>query len=191
MNAAAELFLSDGYNNVSIRRISETARVSPSNIYNYFKSKDDLFREIVKPAIDDLERIMDEHHGRRGTDIMAMFSENYLRKAVEEYIAVINVHRRQLKLLLLYSQGTSLENYKEDFTCRSTLLIREYLHNMKQKYPDIAINVSGFFISLHTVWMFNLFEELIKNNIKNGDMERIIKEYITFEMTGWRELIKI
>jgi hypothetical protein len=53
------------------------------------------------------------------------------------------------------------------------------------------INVSDFSIRLHTAWMFTLFEELIKQRNKPKDVRQIITEYITFEFTGWRELMKI
>ena len=62
---------------------------------------------------------------------------------------------------------------------------------MKRQYPSINIAVSDFSIHLHTVWMFTLFEEIIMHKIKPKDMPQIISEYIRFETTGWRELIRI
>lgn len=53
------------------------------------------------------------------------------------------------------------------------------------------INVSYFSIHLHTAWMFTMFEELIMHRVGIGDLEQIVTEYITFEVTGWRELMKI
>jgi AcrR family transcriptional regulator len=43
LDAARELFVSEGYQNVSIRKIAERIEYSPASIYGYFPSKDDIF----------------------------------------------------------------------------------------------------------------------------------------------------
>src|SRR5271156_6369771 len=43
LDAARELFVSEGYGNVSIRKIAERIEYSPAAIYSYFPSKDDIF----------------------------------------------------------------------------------------------------------------------------------------------------
>ena len=41
--AARELFVAEGYHNVSMRKIAERIEYSPAAIYSYFPSKDDIF----------------------------------------------------------------------------------------------------------------------------------------------------
>jgi len=43
LDAARELFVAEGFNNVSIRKIAERIEYSPAAIYGYFPSKDDIF----------------------------------------------------------------------------------------------------------------------------------------------------
>ena len=43
LDAARELFVTEGYRNVSIRKIAEKIEYSPAAIYGYFPSKDDIF----------------------------------------------------------------------------------------------------------------------------------------------------
>src|SRR6185369_15408369 len=43
LDAARELFVIEGYHNVSIRKIAERIEYSPAAIYGYFESKDDIF----------------------------------------------------------------------------------------------------------------------------------------------------
>jgi AcrR family transcriptional regulator len=43
LEAARDLFVSEGYRNVSIRKIAERIEYSPAAIYSYFLSKDDIF----------------------------------------------------------------------------------------------------------------------------------------------------
>jgi AcrR family transcriptional regulator len=43
LDAARELFVSEGFQNVSIRKIAERVEYSPAAIYGYFENKDDIF----------------------------------------------------------------------------------------------------------------------------------------------------
>ena len=43
LDAARELFIKDGFEQVSIRKIAERVEYSPAAIYGYFPSKDDIF----------------------------------------------------------------------------------------------------------------------------------------------------
>ena len=70
LQSAATLFLEKGYLKVPMREIAHKSGVGLSNIYNYFSCKDDIFVQIVTPAVRTFENMLDEHHGRRGTDIM-------------------------------------------------------------------------------------------------------------------------
>lgn len=54
MNAARELFASEGYDAVSMRRIAEAIEYSPTAIYVHFKDKEALFQELCR---DDFGRL--------------------------------------------------------------------------------------------------------------------------------------
>jgi AcrR family transcriptional regulator len=43
LDAARDLFVQDGFQHVSIRRVAERIEYSPAAIYSYFPSKDDIF----------------------------------------------------------------------------------------------------------------------------------------------------
>jgi AcrR family transcriptional regulator len=43
LDAARDLFVAEGFSNVSIRKIAERIEYSPAAIYGYFPSKDDIF----------------------------------------------------------------------------------------------------------------------------------------------------
>ena len=189
LQTAQSLFYTKGYAKVPMREIASKSHVSLSNIYNYYDSKEMIVQEIVQPAIDDFNRILDEHHGRSGTDIMEMFSDDYLQNLIKEYLS-LNKHRDRLFLLLFRAQGTSLEKFKDDFSDRSTAEVKRYFIRMKQKYPQINIDISDFTIHLHTVWMFTMLEELVMHRKEPQEIEKIVTEYMIFSTTGWKELIK-
>ena len=48
LDAARDLFVSEGYGNVSIRKIAERIEYSPAALYGYFPSKDDIFYALAE-----------------------------------------------------------------------------------------------------------------------------------------------
>ena len=162
LKVARQQFEQKGYSKTSMREIAESAGVGVGNIYNYFTNKDDLFREVVRPVLYALEAMLQEHHGIRGEDIMMMRSEEYLKSCIDE-----------------------------NYTDRSTELVKIWFASMQQKHPEINTAVSDFIIHLHTVWMFTMFEELLMHSVPRQEMEAILHDYILFEIQGWRAIIKI
>lgn len=174
-----------------MREIAELAGVGVGNIYNYFTSKDELFHEVVRPVLCALEAMLQEHHGIRGEDIMMMRSEKYLKSCIDEYVSLIDKHRSLMEILLFRAQGSSLERFRENYTDRSTELVKAWFASMQRKHPEINTAVSDFIIHLHTVWMFTMFEELLMHSVPRQEMEAILHDYILFEIQGWRAIIKI
>ena len=189
--AARRQFGRKGYSGTSMREIAASAGVGVGNIYNYFTSKDDLFREVVRPVLCALEAMLQEHHGIRGEDIMAMRSEKYLESCIDEYVSLIDRHRGLMEILLLRAQGSSLEHFREDYTDRSTEVVKAWFASMQRKHPGINTAVPDFIIHLHTVWMFTMFEELLMHSVPRQEMESILHDYILFEIQGWRAIIRI
>src|ERR1700686_2180764 len=64
LDAARDLFVAEGYPNVSIRKIAERIEYSPAALYAYFPSKDDIFFALAEEGFRLLSRIAtpeDEH----------------------------------------------------------------------------------------------------------------------------------
>lgn len=60
LTAARDLFVAEGYPNVSIRKIAERIEYSPAAIYSYFPSKDDIFFALAAEGFQTLDaRIRD------------------------------------------------------------------------------------------------------------------------------------
>lgn len=61
LDAARDLFLRDGFDQVSIRKIAERIEYSPAAIYSYFASKDDIFFALAEEGFRLLEGDTDAH----------------------------------------------------------------------------------------------------------------------------------
>lgn len=191
LNAARSRFAHRGYLKTSMRDISGAAGVGLSNVYNYFTSKDELFRAVVKPVLEQFEAMIQKHHGRYGRDAMYMTGGDYRTETIDEYTSLIGRYRPLIDLLLFKAQGSSLENYREQFTGRATELVRQWFDENKLRHPEMNTRVSTFSIRMHTVWMFTLFEEIIMHDVQPHDIRQIVEEYVGFEIQGWRYILKI
>jgi AcrR family transcriptional regulator len=57
--AAQELFLRDGVEGVSMRKVAEKVGVTAPAIYRHFKDKDDLLNEIINVGLETLQRYLE------------------------------------------------------------------------------------------------------------------------------------
>ena len=191
LKAARGKFARKGFLKTSMRDIADAAGMGVGNVYNYFAGKDELFQAVVRPVTDEFKRLLEKHHGQSGRDALKMFSEAYFRDCVNEYVQLIDKYRTLMRILLFLAQGSSLETFREQFTNRATEQVKAWFADNKQRHPEINVAVSDFFIHLHTVWMFTLFEEMLMHNIQRQEIGRIVEEYVRFETQGWKNIMNI
>ncbi|HJX71103.1 MAG TPA: TetR/AcrR family transcriptional regulator [Bacteroidales bacterium] len=70
---ALEIIFEEGFQNTSISKISKRAGISKGLLYNYYKSKEDMIREIVFDGLDNFMRIFDPDKDGILTDEEARF----------------------------------------------------------------------------------------------------------------------
>src|SRR5574340_1204172 len=58
LEAARELFISEGYQNVSIRKVAEKIEYSPAALYSYFPSKDHLFFALAERGFREMHEFL-------------------------------------------------------------------------------------------------------------------------------------
>jgi AcrR family transcriptional regulator len=61
LDAARELFVTEGYDGVSMRRVAEKIEYSPTAIYLHFADKDELFRELCHQDFGKLAEVFQEY----------------------------------------------------------------------------------------------------------------------------------
>ena len=87
LNVSKRLFLNKGFRETTTRDIAREAGINLSNLYHYFPSKDELFRQLLKPATDTLEAMLNEHHGIKGEEIlMHDLTEEEVRSVLSDYV---------------------------------------------------------------------------------------------------------
>jgi AcrR family transcriptional regulator len=108
MDAAREMFVAEGYANVSMRKIADKIGYSATTIYLYFKDKNDL-----------LHQICEQTFARLAQNIKAiyMLSDNpleKLRSGLREYIYFGLKHPSQYEIVFITPLPTNVESSFEE-----------------------------------------------------------------------------
>lgn len=191
LKSAEELFLRKGFQKTSMREIAETAQVGLGNIYNYFSSKDDLFCSIVYPVTHAFECGC----WKSITGITGPMWWRYWARFI---------FGRRLTSISCWSSLSGIDDLVvcpglRDIPCEFPGKFYRSFHWVGERVvfgneiqvSVLNVTVSDFFIHLHSVWMFTLFEEIIMHKIEDQEIEQIVAEYVKFEITGWRDILKI
>lgn len=184
-------FSRQGFHHTSMRSIASKSQITTSNIYNYFKSKEILLEEIVRPT---LSRIMgtleDMEHVDHSTN-KDMFGYSNLEKQFDGVIHFIDSHRDDLKLILFKSSGSDIQNLKENFINRYTEIIFNQLLFQKKNISELRKEISRFFVhNLCSLYM-NVITEIVMHDISLEKMKEYVKEFLTFVYYGIRALMGV
>ena len=125
LDAARELFVAEGYQNVSIRKIADRIEYSPAAIYSYFPSKDDIFFALAEEGFHLLfdssgrgSRAADGVESNEPIDsVRAAFWHFYqFSREHPEYFALMFVDRSVPRITNLRERFAFLSSMKERVT---------------------------------------------------------------------------
>jgi AcrR family transcriptional regulator len=125
LDAARELFVSEGYQNVSIRKIAERIEYSPAAIYGYFPSKDDIFFALAEEGFRLLSRADDAAHREQLASLspldrlQALFWPVYqFSREHPQYFALMFVDRHVPRISREYERFAFVRDTKSDVIAR-------------------------------------------------------------------------
>lgn len=192
IKTARESFLEKGFNAVSMREISEKSGVGLSNIYNYFRNKDDLLATVLQPFIKAFDKMMEEHNSEENTTVEIFTSEEFQRESIRNFVSLIVKFRKEIKLLFFSSAGSSFENYRDRLIDRNTQTGLQYVELMRGRYPNINTEISPFFIHTTCTWWVGVLEQIAQHDeLTDAEIEQFIGEYVRFGTAGWKALMRV
>jgi AcrR family transcriptional regulator len=117
LNAARELFLRKGYHETTLEEIARQADFGKGTIYNYFDSKEDLFRSIINQFTDEIGDLIRSsiaapvglreklasyakliiHYSNRNSDLFHFIVQEVHRVEIREYEATIRHFQEKVK----------------------------------------------------------------------------------------------
>jgi AcrR family transcriptional regulator len=123
LDAARDLFVAEGYQNVSIRKIADRIEYSPAAIYSYFPSKDDIFFALAEEGFHLLfeSHCPDESPGGVPQEpidrVRAAFWHFYqFSRKHPEYFALMFVDRSVPRITHLRERFSFISSMKERLT---------------------------------------------------------------------------
>ena len=109
LDAASELFVKEGYENVSMRRIAEKIEYSPTTIYLHFKDKAELLEQVCQETFSRLSGILAELTERSAEPL------ERLRSGLLAYIqfGLANPHQYRATFMMPLPEVFKAEKYHQ------------------------------------------------------------------------------
>ncbi|HBK32941.1 MAG TPA: TetR family transcriptional regulator [Porphyromonadaceae bacterium] len=190
--SAKEEFIKKGFKDASMRVIAKQAGMTVGNVYNYFQSKDDLFCRTMQPLIEAIDAIFAEHNSEHNLSLDVFFDYSYQSHTMNAILELTDNFASELKLLWFCADGSSLAGYKDALVTQQTAIGIEYLRLMHDKYPQLSIDISPFFLHLTSTFWITLIGEMIRNShLTREEKQQAIGEYIRYGVAGWKTLMHV
>ncbi|QZT38095.1 TetR/AcrR family transcriptional regulator [Halosquirtibacter xylanolyticus] len=184
-------FFEKGFKNSSMRSISQKSNVGLSNIYNYFANKDEILSEILTPLLTELTLLLENHNEPNHIDIDVFYSTHFKDESSKLYLRLVTKYKQELKLLLFQSHGSTYENFRDDFVRLQGKIGKSYMDKMKEKYPEINIAVSSFFLHNICSWFVNILGEIVTHDLTEKEILQFFHDYVEYSTAGWKQLMKV
>ena len=110
LDAARELFVAEGYRNVSIRKIAEKVEYSPAALYSYFPSKDDLFFALAEEGFRKLSEFTNDPAAATGDPLTA------IRDGFMRYYQFSRTHPEYFELMFVDRSVPKISHEWEGFS---------------------------------------------------------------------------
>lgn len=191
LKVAKEEFFKKGFAKTSMRVIAQKADISFSNIYYYYKNKDALFLEVVKPLKKILDEMFSKWHNIDDTQILldAYTDEEYQKQSVKALMDLTLKFKDEFYLLLCNSQGSELENLEKIYIQNAAKMGMDYVERLAKKYPDLNIKMSRLFMLTMNAHIFTIMGEIVSQDLSPDEINQFMKDLVLFNTSGWKGLI--
>lgn len=185
LESAKKEFMSCGFHNASLRKISADSGVSTNSIYTRFGDKAGLFSAIVKPAADGLMELYlgsiqsaadstdtanAAHLGDEGTDIIL----EYIYGNFDAF-----------RLIFCYSAGTEYENYFDKLAETEEFYYRKFA----EKYGKTHIDDFFIHVVCRTGWQY--IYEAVSHGLSFEEAKAFMQNIKHFCFAGWKAVLGI
>jgi len=191
LDVARKKFIQNGFIETSMRAIAKKSNITTSNIYNYFKKKDSLFAEILKPTISKINEALKILENFKIKEEKDFKSFEFSKKQFDLLMQFVHKNREDLDLILFKSHGSSIQVFKDEVIEKYTEINMKHLKFLGKTHPEMNTNVSRFFIHNVSSFYANIINEIIMHNISYERMKKYSKEIITFVYYGYKELMEL
>lgn len=179
LEAAMEEFFHKGFEKASMRRIAARSDITPGNIYRYFKSKEEIFRDIVQPAYVMVVNLIQRDRSHKSKDDFA--------KTIEDFLDICKDYGEQLSILIGSGKGTPYANVKSD-------VVKMVEKKVKDDLPREILALMeplerDFMIHIHAHNMVEGVVLILRQYPVKKDRTEVLKKYLLMEVHKWNYMI--
>ena len=110
VDAARQLFLENGFLNVTMNEIAEATELSTGTLYLYFKNKEDIFGALAAIGAEKLDEVIEKALSRKDP-----LDETNITKFIREYLDIYNDYGCYFDVLLLNYRGKGSVNLSDGY----------------------------------------------------------------------------
>jgi len=187
-NAAKKLFLENGFEKASMQRIAKKSGISKSNLYNYFKGKEEIFYHLTSDAYDKMRSIVNSilnHESYEGSDIKDFDIKKYIAFVSDEIQRLIMEFREEILLVMDCSAGTKYENTKEDLIA----MLSKHLKEELIAYNNFVLDEDDFISHFIATSVVEGLLEIIRHKKRDAWIEKNIRRLMEYFVMGYVNLL--
>ena len=185
LESAKKEFMSCGFHNASLRKISADSGVSTNSIYTRFGDKASLFSAIVKPAADGLMQMYLGSISGASECKNAKAAANMGNEGTELVLKYIYDNFDTFYLIFCNSSGTEYEHYFDKLAETEENFYREFVN----QFAKDGSNVSDFFVHVvcRTGWQY--IYEVVSHKLLYEEAASFMKSIREFSFAGWAKVL--
>ncbi|MBA3439854.1 MAG: TetR/AcrR family transcriptional regulator [Pyrinomonadaceae bacterium] len=179
LDAAREMFVEEGYDSVSMRKIAERIEYSPTTIYLHFKDKADLFNQLCEETFAKLAERLGALQRRHTDDPLA-----YLREGLRVYIDFGLKHPNHYTVaFILHPQESCDYNFEDSIGKRAFDYLRTAVmvcvEMKKFRHLDVDTTAQALWAAVHGVTALLIvhtdFPFVAKNRLIDHTIDTMIR----------------
>ncbi len=186
--AAKAEFLTHGFENASMRRISAEAGITVSGLYKHFPGKEEMFSALVQPVLDQFFELYRQKEQEEQDAIEKIGSAAaFLNEDAVYAMGFIYDHLDEFKLLVCCSQGTRYEDYAHrlaEMEEESSLKFLEALRRRGDHVPEFDRREFHLLVSSNVEAVL----QAIRHDFTREEAMHYAQTINTFFSKGWKWL---
>lgn len=168
-------FLEHGYQKASMRTIAKDTGISVSNLYIYYKNKEDLFNSIVSDAyyfFHEIQKSIKEH--KRDKDE----SKQFMDMLIKTISGMIKNYRTSFLLIMNKSEGTKYYEHKKNM---QKFLADHFLDELSVKEKEDA---DRLVMNIAAKNLINGMIDIARNYKSDSGVDKNISKLMNYHFSG-------
>ena len=183
-------FLEKGFEKASLNNIAKQVGITPAAVYRHYPSKEAMFEALVKPVVDDFNKICNEYMKDMTEDDVKSHIAGGYADFEDDILDYLYEHFDEFKLLVDCAKGTKYENFFDVFVEleeKSSAHMMDMLKKSGYECPEVTPIQHHIAATMYMAGMY----EIIRHNMPKEKAVECIRFTYDFYEAAWQSLLKL